>query len=107
MFSQPPLPPSALENQREGFKTYCGLICGMITDIIFIICLDYLLILNLLPNGYNNIRVNQWFLTGGDFTPQGTLAIPGDISDCPNLIGDTACATWHLFRRVVDSAIHA
>lgn len=43
----------------------------MITDVIMIICLDYLLILNLPPNGYNTIHVNQWFLTGGDFTPKG------------------------------------
>lgn len=104
-FSQPSLPLTALENQRERFKTYCDLICGTITDIIIIICLDYLLILNLPPNGYNNICVNQWFLTGGDFTPQGTLAISGDISGCHNLIGDTACATgifsgeaWTLLR---------
>ena len=96
-FSQPALPPTALESQRERFKTYRDLICIMITDISIIICMDHLLVLNLLSEGYDNAHRDQWFPPGGDLTPRGHRQYLPTLFGCHSWRGGTVYTTGIFF----------
>ena len=52
------------------------------------------------PLAYKSLVSSVWFSTWGDFAPQGTLVLPGDMFGCPRCVGDATGICWVETREV-------